>query len=189
MSLIKEILSQKSRDQTVFTLSDLSMIVGYNGPKLRSALKYATGKGDLIRIAKGIYALNTEYSRWEFGNKFRSPSYVSFYSILAGNGVVFQPYTSVYIASRRSEVVTIEGQKYIYRKIKDEILLNTLGVITQNGVSMATIERTICDKIYLDGEEYFDNLRRVDWKMMTRLNNEVYQNLSAISEFIRRNKE
>lgn len=189
MGLIKEVLSQKSRDQTVFTLSDLSLLVGYSGGRLRSALKYATHNGDLIRIAKGIYVLSTEYSRWEFGNKFRSPSYVSFYSVLQSEGVVFQPYTSVFLASRRSEVVTIDGQKYIYRKIKDEILLNTLGVITKDGVSRATIERTICDKLYLDGEEYFDNLRSIDWKMMTRLNKEVYQNLGRVNEYILSNKE
>ena len=187
MGLIKEVLSQKLRDQTVFTLSDLSLLVGYSGGRLRSALKYATHNGDLMRIAKGIYALNNEYSRWEFGNKFRSPSCVSFYSVLQSEGVVFQPYTSVFLASRRSEVVTIDGQMYIYRKIKDEILLNTLGVVTKDGVSVATIERAICDKLYLDGDEYFDNLRSVDWEFMIKLNVEVYANNKVIEKYIGKN--
>lgn len=184
MGLIKDLMYQKSKDQTVFTLSDLSLLVGYNGSKLRSALKYAVGTGDLIRIAKGIYVLNVEYSRWEFGNKYRSPSYVSSYSVLASEGVVFQPYTSVFLVSQRSETVEVDGQKYIYRKIKDEILLNTLGVFTKNGVSCATIERAICDKLYLDGEEYFDNLRSVDWRFMKELNRNVYQNSITISQYI-----
>jgi len=189
MGLIKELLSKKGRDQTVFTLSDLSMHVGYDGPKLRSALKYAVGRGDIERISRGIYTLNEEYSRWEFGNKYRSPSYVSSYSILSSEGLVFQPYTSVFLVSQRSETVMIDGQKYIYRKIKDEILLNILGVITIEGVSRATIERAICDKLYLDGEEYFDNLRNVDWDFMQELNKEVYQNMDTINEYIRKYKE
>ena len=188
MGLIKELLNQKSRDQTVFTLSDLSMLVGYNGPKLRSALKYAVRRDDLLRITKGIYALNSKYFVWEFGNKYRSPSYISFYSVLASEGVVFQPYSSVFLASQRSETVTIDEQKYIYRKIKDEILLNTLGIITKDGVSCATIERAICDKLYLDGDEYFDNLRSVDFGLMAKLNREVYGNMSTIREYIRKCK-
>ena len=188
MGLIKIVLSQKSKDQTVFSLADLSMLVGYNGPKLRSALKYAVSRGDLVRITRGIYALNSKYFVWEFGNKYRRPSYVSFYSVLFGSGVFFQPYTSVFLASKRSEVVEVNGQKYIYRKIKDEILLNTLGVIVRDGVARATIERAICDKLYLDGEEYFDNLRSVDWKLMEKLNGEVYQNSRIIGEYIRKCK-
>lgn len=187
MGLIKELLSQKSSDQTVFTLADLSLLVGYHGPKLRSALKYTVGKGDLTRITRGIYALNSKYSAWEFGNKYRSPSYVSFYSILADSGVVFQPYTSVFLASQRSEVVEVDGQRYIYRKIKDEILLNPLGINIQKGVAVAQIERAICDKIYLDGEEHFDNLRSVDWDFMSKLNIDVYEGNEVIKRYIRRN--
>lgn len=184
MGLIKELLNQKPRDQTVFTLSDLSLLVGYNGPKLRSALKYAVFREDLVRITKGIYALNSKYSKWEFGNKYRSPSYVSFYSVLASDGVVFQPYSSVFLASQRSQMIEVDEQKYIYRKIKDEVLLNTLGVVIKDGVACASIERAICDKLYLDGDEYFDNLRSVDWGFMEKLNREVYQNMSTINEYI-----
>jgi len=107
--------------------------------------------------------------------------------VLAGNGVVFQPYTSVYIASRRSEMVVIDAQKYIYRKIKDEILLNPLGINISNGISVASVERAICDKLYLDGDEYFDNLRTVNFELMIKLNEIVYGNNKTIKQFIGKN--
>ena len=65
--------------------------------------------------------------------------------------------------------------KFVYRKIKDEILLNPLGLEREGAVVRASVERALLDKLYLDGEEHFDNLRQVDWDKMARLNREVYR--------------
>ena len=102
-------------------------------------------------------------------------------------GIVFQPYSSIYIASRRSEEKIIDGQKYIYRKIKDEILLNPMGIDMQGQISKASPERAICDKLYLDGIEYFDNTRNIDFEKMRLINIEVYKNNQAISTWISQN--
>jgi hypothetical protein len=59
-----------------------------------------------------------------------------------------------------------------------------LGIEQKNGVSTATVERAICDKIYLDGIEYFDNLRNVDLDLIDRLNKEVYEGNKNISKFL-----
>lgn len=190
MGFIKDLIKSKKSDQTVFSFSDLSQAVnGYTGSKLRSALKYAVKKNDLFRISKGIYSLSTEYSRQEFANKYRCPSYISLYTVLQKEGVVFQPYSSIYIISNRSQETEMDGQKYLYRKIKDSILLNTLGVKNKNGIQTACVERAICDKLYLDGDEYFDNLRDVSWELMGQLNDEVYENNKTISGFINVNKK
>jgi hypothetical protein len=141
-------------------------------------------KGELYKISEGIYSFNSNYSKKEFANKYRIPSYIGLYTVLQDSGVVFQPYTSVFIITNRSETVDIDGQKYVYRKIKDEILLNPLGINQIDGVSTATVERAICDKIYLDGIEYFDNLRDVDLNIVKKLNVEVYENNNDISKFL-----
>jgi len=186
MGFIKELATNRVFGQTVFSVSDLSQQVkGYSGPKLQSALKYAVKNKDLTRITRGIYAFPQNYSRLEFSNKFRSPSYVSLYTILQEAGIVFQPYTSVFAVSQRSQEIEIDGQKYIYRKIKDDILLNPTGTVFVNGVHRATPERAICDKLYLDGEEYFDNLRRIDWNLMKNLNTDVYANNQVIRKYIK----
>lgn len=189
MSFIKDLAMKKSRDQSVLLVVELPQIVmGYTGAKLRSALKYATKNGDLIRLSRGIYVFDRNYSRWEMGNKFRTPSYVSLYSVLQEKGVVFQPYTSIFLVAQRSQSLEVDGQKYIYRKIKDQILLNPLGIEVTNGTSIASLERAICDKLYLDKDEYFDNLRSVDFEKMKSLNEQVYGNDKNIESFIKKSK-
>ncbi len=189
MSLIKDLAMRKSRNQSVLQVAELPQIVtGYTGAKLRSALKYATKGGDLIRVTRGIYVFDKNYSRWEMGNKLRTPSYISLYSVLQSKGVVFQPYTSIFLVSQRSQRSEVDGQEYIYRKIKDSILLNPMGIEVQNGVSVASLERAICDKLYLDQDEHFDNLRSVDFGEMERLNDNVYGNDKHISIFVSKHK-
>jgi len=190
MSFIKDFIKLRKNDQTVFRFSDLSQVVaGYTGSKLRSALKYALTKGDIFRISQGIYSLSKDYSRLEFANKYRSPSYISLYSVLQKEGIVFQPYSTIYVVSSRSQEIEIDGQKYIYRKIKDDVLLNPFGVKNENGIQIANIERAICDKIYLDGDEYFDNLRNIDWNLMTEINQKVYSENKLILNFINKNNK
>lgn len=188
MSFIKDLLKNKKRGQTVFSLSELSSFNNYYfGSKLNSSVKYLVKNKDLIRISKGLYSLNKEYSREEFANKYRTPSYISFYTVLQDLGVVFQPYSSIFIASQRSEQKNIDGQNYIYRKLKDEILLNPLGINSLNGISKASLERALCDKIYLDKYEYFDNLRNVDKEKINKINYDVYKNNLTISKWISQN--
>lgn len=188
MSFIKDFIKSKKIDQTVFGFSDLNnAVTGYTGPKLRSALKYAIKKGDIFRISKGIYSLSKDYSKQEFANKYRSPSYLSLYTVLQKAGIVFQPYSSIYVISNRSEEIELDSQKYIYRKIKDEILLNPLGIKNENNIQLASPERAICDKLYLDGDEYFDNLRNIDWVFMRQLNTQVYNENKTILNFIDKN--
>lgn len=188
MSLIKNILFFKNQDQTVFTLSEIaSFDASYSGKKLNSALKYLIKQKELVRIARGIYALNKNYSKFEFANKFRIPSYISFYTVLVNSGIVFQPYSSIFVASKRSEEKEIDEQKYIYRKIKDKILLNPLGIVTRKQTSIASVERAICDIIYLDGVQYFDNTRNIDFEKIELLNEKVYENNKNIKTWILQN--
>lgn len=188
MSFIKELLKTKKSDQTVFTFSDLSSAVPkYSGGKLKSALKYAVQRGDIFRISKGIYSISINYSRQEFANKYRVPSYISLYTVLVESGIVFQPYSSVYLISNRSQEIEVDSQKYIYRKIKDDILLNPFGINNLGYINKATPERALCDKLYLDGPEYFDNLRNVNWDLISQLNQEAYNNNPDITDFLIRN--
>ena len=185
MNIANQILKNQAKNQTVFTTVEIKQLCAiFNPVELYSALIYATNKGYLYRITRGMYALTREYSRIEFANKWRNPSYISLYTVLNKNGVIFQPYSDISIISNRSEVAEIDGQKYIYRKIKDEILLNSLGVLDSNNIYTAKSERAICDKLYLDGDEYFDNVREIDFSFMKEMNEKVYQKNKVISEFI-----
>jgi hypothetical protein len=178
-------LRKINNTNTVFTIVDIKKALNIEEQKsLYNAIHYVVKQEELYTISKGIYSFDSSYSRKEFGNKYRTPSYISLYTVLQESGIVFQPYTSIFVITNRSESVDIDGQKYVYRKIKDEILLNPLGIKQENGVSTATVERAICDKIYLDGIEYFDNLRNIDLDLIGRLNSEVYGNNKEISKFL-----
>jgi len=178
-------LRKINNTNTVFTIIDIKKALNIEDQKsLYNAIHYAVRQKELYTISKGIYSFDSNYSRKEFGNKYRTPSYISLYTVLQESGIVFQPYTSIFVITNRSETVDIDGQRYIYRKIKDEILLNPLGIEQKNGVSTATVERAICYKIYLDGVEYFDNLRNVDLNLIERLNREVYESNKEISKFL-----
>jgi hypothetical protein len=178
-------LRKINKTATVFTVADIKKALGIKNQKsLYNAIYYAVNQKELYTISKGIYSFDSNYSKKEFGNKYRTPSYISLYTVLQELGIVFQPYTSIFVITNRSESVDIDGQKYIYRKIKDEILLNPLGIEQKNGVSTARVERAICDKIYLDGIEYFDNLRNVDLDLIDRLNKEVYGSNKNIFKFL-----
>lgn len=188
MSFIKDLYKWTNNNQTVFSLAELSSInPEYTGPKLNSAIKYLVKHGDMVRLAKGFYALNSNYSIQEFANKYRSPSYISLYTILSGSGIVFQPYTSIYLLSKRSETKTINGANFIYKNIKNDILLNTLGVVSDKNISKAVPERAICDTVYLLGSQYFDNIRNVNFDLVKKINQDVYVNNKTISKWIQEN--
>ena len=181
--MIENLLRQK---QTVFTFAEIANILHTQSDiNLKSAVNYYARNGQLLRLSKGIYAVDENYSRFEMGNKLRVPSYISLYSVLQQEGVVFQPYTSIFLISNHSETIERDEQKYVYRKIKNENLLNLLGIYEKNFVFWATKERAILDKIYLDGVEHFDNLREVDWNLVRKLNREVFDENKHISEFIK----
>jgi len=189
MNISSLLAKNKRPEQTVFLRSEVVQLAGEIGGKaVTDALFYATRRGYLHKISRDIYSLGLDYSKLELANKLRRPSYISLYTILQERGVVFQPYSSIFVVDSRSQEIELEGQKYIYRKIKDDILLNPLGIETLGEVSKATVERAICDKLYLDGLEYFDNLRGVDWEVMTKLNAEVYGYSKVITDFIERSK-
>lgn len=174
---------------TVFTTGDIRKALNiHNDKSLYNAISYAVNKQELSKISDGIYSFDKNYSKKEYANKYRSPSYISLYTVLQESGVVFQPYSSIYLISKRSEEVKIDNQKYIFRKIKDNILLNPLGIIQTDSISVATKERAICDMLYLDGEQYFDNLRDLDWNMILKLNKSVYENNQDITNFINQYK-
>jgi len=80
----------------------------------------------------------------------------------------------------------IDKERYVYRKVRDEILLNRAGIEEQNGVWRASVERAILDKIYLDGDTYFDNLRSVNWELMEELTIGVYGARQSIKTFVKR---
>lgn len=174
--MIKQLWQRKKANQTVLTVTEMAQLMGRPADaNFWSKVSYYTARGELKRLAKGLYVLGEEYESGQVANRLRQPSYVSLYTVLREEGVIFQPYEAVYSVGKRSETVRIDGIEYRYRKIKDEILYNQAGIRVVRGVIKATIERAILDWIYLDGPQGLDNDREVGVDRLRWLNKRVYR--------------
>lgn len=150
--------------KTVFTPKDIALLWQDSNIKAaRVRLSYYVRKGDLFRIRRGIYTKNKEYDKLELATRIFTPSYVSFETVLAREGLIFQYQTNIQVASYLGREIEVDGQVYCYKKIKNTILTDSVGVEILNETSIATKERALLDTLYANADYYFDNLRSLDW--------------------------
>lgn len=150
--------------QTVFTSREIALLIAEKSmDNLKSKLSYYVKTEKLIRLRRGIFAKNGNYDRNELAVRIFTPAYVSFETVLSREGVTFQFYESVFVASYLSREISVGDRKITYRKLKDEILTNRKGLIDRGYYSEATKERAFLDRLYLLPDYYFDNLRGIDW--------------------------
>jgi len=170
-----DILSLFRSGNTVFSFKDVSLIWGETRANLvRRRLYYYVKKGELYPIRRGFYAKDKNYNKYELAVKISTPSYISFESVLAKAGVIFQFYGQIFIASYLTRELTIDGQIYSFKKIKDTILTNRAGIEVKDNYYIATAARAFLDVVYLNKEYHFDNLINIDW-------NKVYEILPIYS--------
>lgn len=158
---ISEILRSKN---TVFTFKDISLIWGDTdrGAAI-SGVNYYVKTGVLYRIRRGVYAKDKNYERLELAAKIYNPSYVSFETVLAKTGIIFQFYAQIFVASYLTREISADKQTYSYKKIKNSILTNNAGVEKRNNYAVASTERAFLDVLYLNKDYHFDNLSFLDW--------------------------
>lgn len=157
-------------DKTVFTPKDIALL--WHEPSTsatRVRLNYYVKKGDLYRIRKGLYAKSRSYNKLELATRIFTPSYVSFETVLAKEGLIFQFYNKIFVASYLSRVIRADQQTYTYRKIKDEVLTNSTGVEHGNETSIATKERAFLDTLYLNSDYQLDNSQSINWDELFRI--------------------
>ncbi len=132
----------------------------------RVRLHYYVKEGELFRIRKGFYAKSKDYNRLELATRIFTPAYVSFETVLAREGVIFQYYSQISIASYLTKEIIVDGQVYSFRKIKTSVLTNPIGVENLNETSLAIKERAFLDTLYENKDYQFDNLRSLNWEIL-----------------------
>lgn len=163
-------------NKTVFTLKDIAILWHESNTKIiRDRLYYYVRNGDLYKIRRGFYAKNNKYQKLELANRLFTPSYISFETVLAKEGLIFQYQAAITIASYLNRTLTIEDQIYSYRKVKDPILLDPSGLIISDEVSVAGKERAFLDTLYNSPAFHFDNLRALHWEKVFSIL-PIYQN-------------
>ncbi len=163
------ILKVYSLPQTVFTLKEMSLLFpGTSYGNLKSQISYFIRRKKLIRLRRGVYAKGG-YNFLELANKIFTPSYISFETVLAQKGVIFQHYSTIFAASYLSRKTTVEDYNITYRKISDAVLLNREGIEEKDNYSIASAERAFLDIIFLFRNYHFDNLTPLNWDNVLNL--------------------
>ena len=150
--------------KTILTISDIGLIWhDSNTDAIKSRLSYYVKNGDLFRVRRGIYAKNKQYNNLELATRIFTPSYISFETVLAKEGLIFQYQTKIQMASYLNRELEIDGQIYSYKKLKNTIITNSIGIENINETSIASPERAFLDILYTNNSYHFDNLRSLNW--------------------------
>ena len=151
--------------KTVFTQKDISLLWGEKASEAtKERLHYYVQRGDLYRVRKGFYAKNDQYNRLELATRIYTPAYVSFETVLAASGLIFQYYSQIFVASYLARELTVLGQAYVFRRIKEMVLIDPTGVEQRDESSFATKERAFLDTLYLHADYQFDHLDSINWE-------------------------
>ena len=156
---------------TVFAVKDLAAIWGItNYNYLKTRIQYYLKRGYLQRICHGLYSKDSDrVDIFEVGNKLRTPSYISFQTVLFREGMIFQEYSSTYLASYCSKTIETGVGEFVYHRLKDPILYYKDGITFSDTYCIASRERAFLDTIYLFKDYHIDNLRPLDWKKVGAL--------------------
>ncbi len=166
--------------KTILTTKDIALIWREtNTANLLAKIKYYAKQGSLIRLTRGVFAKNKEYEVKELATSIYTPSYVSFETVLREAGIIFQHHDATFVAGPYPMTKKIDGHTIVFRKLKDSILFNGLGIKKEKGYSIATQERAFLDIIYLSPKFYFDNLRSINWETCFELV-KIYENKQLI---------
>lgn len=160
-SNIQSILRSKA---SVFSFKEILLASSEGKPELlKRRLSYYIKKKELYSIRRGLYAKDKNYNRLEAATKILTPSYVSFETILVEAGIIFQHYSTIFVASYQTKEILCDGQTYSFKKIKDAILTNNAGVEDKGHYFAATKERAFLDMLYLNKDYHVDNLAPLDF--------------------------
>lgn len=173
-----DIISILRKSNTVFSFKEILLASGERNPALLSRrLSYYVKNGQLYGIRRGVYAKDKNYNRRELATKIFIPSYISFETVLAEAGIIFQYYGQIFIASYQTKAIDCDGQLFSFRKLKSNILNDSSGIKNDGHYPIASKERAFLDTVYLNNDYHFDNLSPLDWNRVFSIL-PIYQNKS-----------
>jgi predicted transcriptional regulator of viral defense system len=163
------LLSILRSSATVFSFKEILLASQDEPQRLRRRLSYYIQKGQLYPIRRGIYAKDNKYDRLEMATKIFIPCYISFETVLAKAGVIFQYYSTIFVATYQTKEIVCDEQPISFRKIKDVLLTEKAGVENKGTYWMASPERAFLDVLYLNRDYHFDNLSPLNFDKVLAL--------------------
>jgi predicted transcriptional regulator of viral defense system len=174
--------------KTILTNKDLALIWQENDrDNLNAKIAYYVKQKSLIRLTRGVFAKNKDYSSKELATSLYIPSYISFETVLRKDGVIFQHYDTIFVVAKWPKNVTVDKYTITFRKLKDVVLYNSTGIVNKDNYSIATTERAFLDMIYLFPNYYFDNLKSINWEKCDEIA-KIYDNKELIKRLAKYRK-
>lgn len=168
MNLLKLLKTKK----TVFTVNDLKKILDTsNEGTIRNYLSRAKEKWLMESVYYGVWKLvGRDVNMYELWCKIHRNSYISFETVLKKEGVIFQYYGDIiFMASDKSRERVALWTNFKSLKLKNSILINPIWIEHRENYSIASVERAICDRLYLSSDYYFDNLENVNFEKLEEI--------------------
>jgi len=163
------ILTLYNSNQTVFSLNDIALLLNEsNFFTLKQKINYYVRTGAINSIRRGIYVKN-KYNIEELASKIYVPAYISLEYVLQKEGVIFQYNEQTTVLSYLCRKIEIDNYKLLFRKIKNQILLNTSGIKRTKEINIATAERAFLDTLYMNKDFYFDNVSTLNKDLIYKL--------------------
>lgn len=163
--------------ETVYHAKDLASLWQIkNSNTLYTLLKRYSQKRLLFRIYKGFYSIKPacQIDSALLGAKaLHRFAYISTETVLFQEGIIQQNIHGITFVSSVSKKFSIGDYNYYSRKLKDEYLYQTAGIIEKNGVKKATVERAAADLLYFNPKAHFDSEKLIDWKKIKKIQKEI----------------
>lgn len=171
--------------QTVFSTKDIALLWNESNNRIvTNRLKDYVKRGKIIRIHKGLYSKDNDYDRLELATRIYTPSYISFETVLTKNGVNFQYYSNIFVASYVNREIIVDNQKITFIRMKDYVLSNNIEIEYINNYPIATPERAFLDRLYISKDYHFDNLSNIDINKILKIVS-IYNNKKLEKNAIR----
>ncbi len=164
MTNIDFLLELYKKNQTVFTLGEIALLFPQvNYSNLRRKISYYVKVGKILRLRRGVYA-KEGFNKLELANKIYTPSYVGFETVLKKEGIIFQESSSIFAASYLTRKIKCSNFEIFYRKLKNEVLINSKGIEKKNNYHIASKESAFLDTVFVSKNYHFDNLLVLNWE-------------------------
>ncbi len=181
-------------NKTIFSIQDVALMWGEENERtISSRLNKYVKAGKLIRVRRGLYVKDRNYDRFELATRIYTPSYISFETVLTREGVNFQYYGNIFVASYINREIIVGDQKINIVRTKDYVLSNTTGIEHKRNYDIATRERAFLDRIYVSKDYHFDNLDNLNWDKVFEIlpiyhNKRLDKKVKEYFEFYKNNK-
>lgn len=135
-------------DKPYLNLADLEKILGIARPSLYVVIHRLVKQGVLVRLRRGVYRgmLGTADAA-KIANALYHPSYLSFESALARDGILSQiPYTLTFATTKRSKRMRVGTTAIEFRQLNATLFF---GYTLEQGLYVAEPEKALLDELYL----------------------------------------